>query len=490
MATSLTIKILTDVTDAVKGIDQVDGKTKGFSSSLGGVAAGIAGAFSVSKIQGWATEWVNSGMEANGALKNVKIAFGDAAGGVEEWGQTASSTFGTTAADAENMAAQMGIALQGYGVDAKTAASESEQLVNRAADIAKVFGTDTETVLSKVSSAMRGRTQGVKEYGVQIDKGSDSQKIFNDFMSQTSEVAGRSDTTMGTFHATMGDLSATLGQALVPVIMELMPLVQGIADWATNNHAAFVAIVLVLGGLAVAFGIAASAATIFAGATFAAMWPILLVIGGIAALVAIIVIVCKNWDTLCGWFSTAVGWFQTAWQWVQNVVDKLGVLVLAFGPIGAVILVINNFSTAWAAVKTAVDLVHDAISFVWDIAKTAATGGIDAFKTAWNGVKTAVDAVKSAIDAVWSIAGKVMDKIGSIASHIPGLHAADSAPAGAAGPSPYGAGATAAPVTFAPVINIAGDIGDPYLAGRRIVTALESWTAKNGRRRIAALVGP
>ena len=59
-----------------------------------------------------------------------------------------------------------------------------------------------------------------------------------------------------------------------------------------------------------------------------------------------------------------------------------------------------------------------------------------------------------------------------------------------AGPSAYGATPYGPPVTFAPTINISGDIGDPVLAGRRIVAALESWTAANGRRRVAALVGP
>ena len=61
---------------------------------------------------------------------------------------------------------------------------------------------------------------------------------------------------------------------------------------------------------------------------------------------------------------------------------------------------------------------------------------------------------------------------------------------GPAGVSAYGvlAYAPAAPV-FSPVININGDIGDPLLAGRRIVAVLEAWTAANGRRRVTALVG-
>ena len=44
-------------------------------------------------------------------------------------------------------------------------------------------------------------------------------------------------------------------------------------------------------------------------------------------------------------------------------------------------------------------------------------------------------------------------------------------------------------MTF-PSITITGDVGDPTLAGRRIIAALETWAASNGRRRIAALVAP
>ena len=45
MATSLTIKILTDVSNAVKGIDDVDKKAGGLGQTMGGVAAAIGGAF-------------------------------------------------------------------------------------------------------------------------------------------------------------------------------------------------------------------------------------------------------------------------------------------------------------------------------------------------------------------------------------------------------------------------------------------------------------
>ena len=449
MAASLTIEILTDVSKAVSGIDQVEGKTKSFGSKMGAVAGALGGALSLSKIQGWVNGWLEAGMDASRAAKDVRVAFGDSADGVLAWGDTAAKTFGTTAADAEKMAATTGIALEGYGMSHAEAAKAAEALVQRSADVAKVYGTDTQTVLDKVSSAMRGRTQGVKDYGVQIDKGSDKTAIFNGFMDQTAQMAGQSDTKMGEFHATMGDLSATLGTALVPILGDVMKVLQPIADWATNNKVAFQIIVFTFVALAAAFGIAAVIGGVLAVVTWSILWPILAVVGGVVLLIAGVLLVSKYWGTL-------VGWFNTAKDAIQGVIDKLGPLIFLFGPIGVAIGVVENFGKAWNGVKKAVDLVHDAINAVLDIA------------------------------------GKVFDKIGSIISKIPGIsHIPGVSSAGAGvGPSAYGATSYAAPITFAPQITFTGDIGDPTLAGRRIVSALESWAASNGRRRIAALVAP
>ena len=447
MATTLTISVLADVAKAVQGIDSIDSRTKSWGQSLTGAAAALGGAFSINQITDWAKEWVSAGLDAKRALKDVTVALGDSAGGVQAWGETAASTFGTTAAEADKMAAKVGIALEGYGISQGDAAKMSELLVQRSADVAKVMGTDTLTVLGKVETAMRGRTAGLKDYGVEVAKGSDSTAIFNAFMDQTGKMAGQSDTQLGTFHATMGDLTATLGEALIPVLMAVLPLIQAIADWATNNHAAFVAIVLVVTGLALAFGVATTAAGIFAVVTWATLWPILAVVAGIIALVAIVVLVIKYWGDL-------VQWFHDGASAVQSVIDKLGPLIFLFGPLGVAIGVIEHFGQAWDAVKGAVDAVYNAINRVVGLAQTA------------------------------------FDKIGSVVSKIPGLGAIGlSAPAGAA-PSAYGVSTYAAPVTFAPSITFTGDVGDPVLAGRRVIGALEAWAGANGRRRIAALVSP
>ena len=443
MATSLTISVLADVSKAVAGIDSITKRTSSWGSNLKSAGLAIAGAFSISKIEGWAKEWIAAGLEARGAAKNVGLVFGAAAEEVNKWADTTSTHFGMTASAAEQAAAKVGVALKGFGMSQADAAKTSELLVQRSADMAKVMGVDQAEVLAKLETAMRGRTAGLKDYGVEVAKGADATSVLNAFLTQTSEYSGRADTPLGNLHATMGDLKETIGQALVPALMAVIPLFQAVGDWAKNHHAAFVAIVLVLVGVAGAFSVAATAASIFAIASLGALWPILAVVAGLAAIVAIVVVVIKYWGDL-------VGWFHTATSAIGGVIEKLGPLVALFGPLGAAILVVEHLAAAWGAVERAI-----------------------------HGVESAIHAVSSAASAI----GGLLSKIPGIGGHAAGVPAAG-------GPTPYGTAPTAAPVVFAPSITFTGDVGDPTLAGRRIVAALEAWTAANGRRRIAALVSP
>jgi hypothetical protein len=524
-ATSLVISVLADVSKAVEGIDKADTKTQSFGTTMKAAGGAIAGAFSTEKIIGFAKTALDAGMNLKGAMKNVTLVFGEASDGVKKWGEQAASSFGMTASEADKAAAKVGVALTGFGLSQQDAAKYSEELVHRAADMAKVLGVDVEEVLAKVSTAIRGRTAGLKDYGVVIEKGtgqatnmakaqgdvekatanqtkaqqhltdvqadlagkttlttaeqrrlrdaqdgvtkanmdrlvtedqvanatttsSGATEILNAFLDQTKQYGGRADTTMGEFHATMGNLTEQIGLALIPVLTTLMPIFQGLANWATKNRTAFVAIVIVVGALALAFSIAATAAGIFALASLSAMWPVLLVVGAVVALIAVVVLIIKYWGDLVGWFHTGV-------SAIQGVIDKLGPLIFLFGPLGVAIGVVENFGRAWDAVNKAVSAV--------------------------------LGVIQKVVDAVGGAASKIGDFLSHI-PHIPGLNipGVTTAAAGAssASVSPY------APVVFAPQITFTGDVGDPVLAGRRIVNALEQWTAANGRRRLAALVGP
>jgi hypothetical protein len=487
VATSLTISILADVSKAVAGIDKIENRTKSWGEKMQGVAMTIGGAFSTQKIVSTVEGWVNAGLDAKGAMKNVGLVFGESARGVNEWADAGAKTFGMTAAEAEKGAAKIGVALVGMGYSHADAARMSMALMQRTADVAKTTGTDQESVLSKVETAFRGRTAGLKDYGVQVEKGASSSQIFNAFMQDTAQYAGRANTPMAALHATMGDLSAELGLALIPVISTFLPLLQSIGDFAKRNKVAFDIIVIALAAVALAFSIATVAAGAFGITTWAGLWPILAVVGAIIALIAIIAVVIRYWHDI-----TAA--LAVAWGWIENVGQKWWWLILLFGgPLGAVIVAVTNFKRIWPEIEAVVLDVWRAVQKVIDIAGRIATGAIDAFKGAWHGVEDAVNAVKRAIEGVINIAKTAADKVGDVLSKIPLINkipgisglSAGAAPA-TYGPSAYGP----APVVFSPTITITGDVGDPVLAGRRIVNALEAWTAANGRRRIASLVAP
>src|SRR6516165_1370400 len=158
MATSLTIEVLADVAKAVQGIDKVDQRTQSWGQKMQGAVMAIGGAFSTQKIVAEVEGWVSAGLDANRAMKNVAAVFGTAGAGVDAWAEKSANAFGMTAADAEKMAAKVGVALEGYGIKQAQAATMSEALVQRAADVAKVTGQSQEEVIGKVESAMRGRT--------------------------------------------------------------------------------------------------------------------------------------------------------------------------------------------------------------------------------------------------------------------------------------------------------------------------------------------
>ena len=485
MATTLTIAVLADVAKAVSGIDQIDKRTQSWGERMSGVAMAIGGAFSAQKVVSTIEGWVSAGLEARGAMKNVSLVFAESADTVDKWAESTSTRFGMTAAEAEKGAAKIGVALEGMGVSHADAARMSMALMQRTADVAKVTGTDQETVLAKVETAFRGRTAGLKDYGVEVKKGADKTEIFNAFMKDTEQYAGRSDTAIGNLHGTMGNLSEQLGLALVPIVMTFLPLLQSLADFAQHNKVVFDILVIALAAVALAFSIATVAAGAFGITTLAGLWPILAVVGGIIALIAIIAVVIRYWHDI-------VDALRAAWQWIENVGQKWWWLILLFGgPLGVVIVALTNFKTIWGDIKTAVDLVANAVGAVISVVAGIGTGTIDAFKSAWDHVLGAVDAVRGAIQKVIDLAGNAADKVKGVLDKIPLINkipGVGSVP-GAAGVSTFGP-ATTGPVVFAPSITISGEIGDPVLAGRRIVAALEAWTTANGRRRIAALVGP
>ena len=202
--------------------------------------------------------------------------------------------------------------------------------------------------------------------------------------------------------AAFEDAAASLGEALLPAITDVLEKATEFATWASENPALIQGVV---GAIAVASGAIlalnaalkvaraamiawkailtvvrvaqlayATAGFLMGAAGWAALGPIALIVLGIAALIAIVILCVKNWDKILavmkkviGWIkdtavaawdklssaiSTVVGWLKTAWDWVKKILDsglgKIGDLI-GFGGSSVEVAAVPQVATAAAA---------------------------------------------------------------------------------------------------------------------------------------------
>lgn len=174
-------------------------------------------------------------------------------------------------------------------------------------------------------------------------------------------------------------MAISIGNELIPAIK---PLIKGFTDiiakimeWAKQNPALFqtiIKVVAVLGGLMAVLGPilmilpGITAALPILGAAFTAlMGPIGIIIAAIAALIAIGVLIYKNWDTIKAkaieiW-EAIKKFFTGLWEGIKKVfwaavdwIKEWGILFL--GPVGAIIKYWDKikefFSNLWENIKS------------------------------------------------------------------------------------------------------------------------------------------
>lgn len=285
----------------------------------------------------------------------------------------------------------------------------------------------------------------------------------DDFANAMEDAAGSVDSTwngmvdpidlvqqaMNNLKMSGSDLGSALQTVLVPMLEEVIGALQRFSEWFGNLSpgmqefivkvgliaAAIGPVLLVLGkvtgtvgGLIQSFSAGGQAAGILTKAISFITSPVGIVIGVIAALIAIGVLLYKNWDTikekatevwtaivdfLSGiWEGISESWsatwesikgaLQAAWESIKAVASP------AFEAIKTVITAVWNgiksvTSTIWNGIKTVVQT-------IWNGLKTAATTAFNAIKTAietvWNGLKSTTtsiwNGIKAALQAVWN----------------------------------------------------------------------------------------
>ena len=195
---------------------------------------------------------------------------------------------------------------------------------------------------------------------------------FNDSISDIKTIAGAAFQSIGT----------QLAAYLAPALQKVTEWVGKLAGWLTNLSpqiltiigiiggvvAAIAPLLLIAGAFASAIGSISSAMALFGASTTIALGPLALIVGAIAAVIAIGVLLYKNWDKIMERLNGLKKGMIQVWNGIKTKVTE--------------------------AVKNLVQMVkHD-----FNAIKTVATTVFNAVKNAiMNPIRKAVDFVKTAI---------------------------------------------------------------------------------------------
>ena len=362
--------------------------------------------------------------DLNESLNKIDVAFGKDANKVKAWSNTTLKSFGIAKGTALDMASNYGDMATSMGLPTGAASVMSEKLVGLAGDLSSFKNIGISEANTALTAIFTGETESLKSLGIVMtqvnlqdfaaSKGiktkiadmSEQEKVqlrYNFVLEKTKNAQGDfARTGAGTansarvFKESLKELGEIMGQNILPVItpiiQKMSEMVQAFgklspaAQQTIIKIAAIAAVVgpvlIVIGTLSTAVGaiagVFASASTAIAGAggmIAILTGPIGIAIIAIGALIAIGVLLYKNWNTvkavtIAVWNSIKT-FFSSVWNSIKNTVSS------------------------------AVNGIKSTITSVWNSIKSTTS-------SVFNGVKTAImTPINSAVSLVRSGVNKI-----------------------------------------------------------------------------------
>ena len=149
----LSIKILTDASNAQKGLDSAASSMDKFKSGMAkaAVPAAIVGA----AILKFGNDAVESASRTQQAMGGVEAVFGKNAKTVERWAAGAAASIGLAKSEYGELATVIGSQLGNAGLPLDQVTKKTKGLIQQGADLAAMFGGTTSDAVDALSSAMK-----------------------------------------------------------------------------------------------------------------------------------------------------------------------------------------------------------------------------------------------------------------------------------------------------------------------------------------------
>jgi hypothetical protein len=386
MAQQIKIDIVADTQKLVSGINETNGQIDGMSSKFKGVAAaaGLAASAFVAKAgvsflkQGYA-----EAQDAALAMNSATAAFGAGSEALKKITDDADKfgkSLGMDNDDIIKLSTQLGTYLP------ESARGLSAELINVGADVAALTGVDIEAWTKKLAKGMADGelkagdlekmfpklSKATYDQAEAAFKAGDANKALSILIADAESIYGdaaeKNVTATQKFDVALANLKETVGAKILPIVNQFISALTRLLDWFSKQPSALqnielglLAIVAVggpfLGFLAsaktslavlgitqgevtlatIASKIATVASTVATGAATAAQWllntamlafPGVWITAAIVAVIAIIVLLVKNWDTVTkvvGEVWDAIKNFASdAWSTIKSLGSKIG----------------------------------------------------------------------------------------------------------------------------------------------------------------------
>jgi hypothetical protein len=335
---------------------------------------------------------------------------------------------------------------------------KAQELAGLAADVAAQRNISLSSATKIVEKAYNGNTTALLKQNPQWDKNKDgilSAKEALDGLGKSSKGAAEAGADpWKQIQIIFDELKESLGAFILPLldrvkewlkdpgnIESLKQTFSDLADkakefgekaagaigWLRDNSGTVQAFATVLGVLAAAIvavnvamtawaviegivqgvTIALAIANVFLGTSFSlALGPVLLIIAAIAAVVAIAIVLWRNWDTITKWIGQAWEWLKVRAIAVFNGIREW--VARTWESISAKATETWNNITSW-------------LSGVWEGIRNTAVGAFNGLKsavsTAWDNIKAAVSwRVNSLIEMVKALPGGILSALGNLNS--------------------------------------------------------------------------
>jgi hypothetical protein len=187
---------LTAVTDKfAKGLGGAEKQLGGFGQKLGDFSKKAALAFAAVGAAAGALA-IKIGKEAIGAasdlseeIQKAEVIFGDSAGAIDEWAQTAANAFGQSRRQATAAASNFAIFGKSAGLTGDELVDFSTGFTELASDLASFNNTDPEDAIQALGAALRGESEPIRRYGILLDDATLRQQALELGIVQTTKEA-------------------------------------------------------------------------------------------------------------------------------------------------------------------------------------------------------------------------------------------------------------------------------------------------------------